>query len=139
MFVESEIGKKKTFTGTSGKKFNYTFVPAIVTKIYQNYYELSTKTLAAYSELQSFLDLPVDGKSIQERLDKGKEFQEIATEANTLGLKIIKLVLTKNPQEDKLPTDEKELEEYIETEMSVDDMNQFIMAVCSLNPQEKKR
>jgi hypothetical protein len=141
MFIQSEIGDKKVFTSGTGKLFQYTFVPAIASKLYQKYYALSTQTYDMYKEIKKIPDfkkLTKNPEGIQKRLDKSEEFRKLAEESNQIGLKIIKMVLTRNPQADQLPDSDEELEDYIMTEMSIEDMNRFILAVCSPDVDEKK-
>lgn len=130
--IESLINPKKIFTSGSGKKFNYSFVPSIANKLFQEYVRLSQSVFQEYKSMlnnkqETYRDI------LKESLPTIKK----AEQANEIGMKITKIVISRNEQDFTWKSDQ-ELEEYILTEMSIDDINNFMMSFCTIQDEEKK-
>jgi len=140
MKTEQLISKKKVFTSGSGKKFRYDFVPALANKVYIEYFTLSSEIAP---ELVKHGRMLVDKKVRKEilgNIDKLNEYnkeaevlKEQADYANSLGMKIIMMVLERNEQDFEVTEDN------VLLEMDTTDMNTFIQACCVASPDEKKR
>lgn len=149
------VEDKKIYTSGCGTEFNYSWVPSIVNKIYENYVNASIKLAPKISKCQAratdkdFLQSVVEDSKVLER--HSRETTKIAKDAkevNKLGMQIMIIVLKKNKQYfdtfnivdgDKLEWDDEQYENYIGENMSTEDQADFISCVCVGNKEDQKK
>ena len=138
---------KKVFTSGCGAEFNYSWVPSIINKLYENYVKASIKLAPKIMNSQKnakdpdFLKALIDDPSLMKKYNSDAEkIARDAIEVNSYGMKIMIIALKKNPQPfDTMLIDEdgesvlwvdEDYENYILENMSTNDQCEFIKCVC---------
>lgn len=141
-FVESSLKEKKIYKTTGNHKVNYTFVPAICSKLYIQYADLFKEVATTALELNK------EAKENQEKLvsdeeyrddwnQRGQELRDKSEEVNRLGLQIMSIVITNNLQEFEVTEDT--VEDLIYMKFSIEDMREFIQYCCSITTDDEKK
>ncbi len=138
--TESLISENKVFTSGSGVKFRYDFVPALANKVFSEYITLGSEVAPKLLEHNRLLqdkkvrrELIKDKEKMAEYNNVSEELKEQAEYANDLGMKIIMMILERNPQTIEVTEDN------VLLEMDVTDMNKFITLCCTATSTQKKR
>lgn len=147
---------KKIFTSGCGTEFNYSWVPSIINKLYENYVNASIKLAPKIQKCHvrakdpNFIKSIAEDPKILER--HSKETTRVAKDAkevNLFGMKIMIMALKKNNQpfvvtkateEDEIvPWEDADYEEFIGENMSTEGQADFIKAICVGDTKDQKK
>jgi hypothetical protein len=138
--LQNMIKAKRVYKTGSGVEFRYDFVPALANIVFAEYIQKSSDLTPKILEIQKIMRSKRESKDIfkdEVKIDKwnaeAKEIQVEAEYVNALGLKIIMMILTRNPQPIEVT------EENVMLEMDTADMVEFIQTSCNASPDQKKR
>lgn len=138
--IQSIISEEKIFTTGSGVKLNYSFVPALATRLFSDYMQKSLAYAPRVFKLQEQLqdeefkkDLLASNERVTQFNEENSFLKEDGEAINALGMKIILMILERNDQPIKVT------EENVLMEMDLNDMNDFLRITCSTSKDQKKK
>lgn len=146
---------KRIYESGCGSEFNYSWVPSVVNKIYENYVNASIRLAPKIAKCQAratdkeFLQSVVtDSKTLEKHSRETSKVARDAKEVNQLGMQIMIIVLKKNKQpfetfniveEEQIEWTDSDYENYIGENMSTEDQASFISCICVGNKEDQKK